>query len=100
MKRLRNIDAAVGAEVILKECDEHSRRSDDGIIERVSEIVAGLLIFYPYAEPSSLSVSEIRTASDLKVFFLSRRPCFDVDALDLEICLLYTSDAADETLEV
>ena len=35
-----DVHAAVGIEVILKERYEHSRRGDDGVVERVGEVLA------------------------------------------------------------
>ena len=39
-ERFGNLNAAVSLEIVLKESDEHSRRSDYGVVEGVSEVAS------------------------------------------------------------
>ena len=79
-----DVHAAVGIEVILKERYEHSRRGDDGVVERVGEVLAVLAVDADF-KPARLRVTEVRTGADLEVFLLSGRPRLDVYGLHLEI---------------
>ena len=54
-----DINAAVGVEVIFKECDEHSRRSNDGIIERMGKIFFAVLAVDSDCESASLCVAAV-----------------------------------------
>ena len=84
-KDLGNIDAAVGVQVVLEERDEHTRGSDDGVVERVGEIELAVLAADADLQTARLRVAEIRAGADLKVLLLARAPRFDIAALNLEI---------------
>ena len=43
-----DIDRAVSVEVVFKECDEHTGRSNDGVIEGVREIFLAVCAFYDH----------------------------------------------------
>lgn len=68
---LGNIHAAVCVEVIFKQGDEHSRRSDNGVVERVGIILAAVFAVDSYLESARLSVAEIGAGADLEIFLLS-----------------------------
>ena len=67
---LGNIDAAVGVQVVLEERDEHTRGSDDGVVERVGEIELAVLAADADLQSARLRVAEIRAGAYLKVLLL------------------------------
>ena len=56
---LGNIDRTVSIHVILEECDEHSGRSNNGVVKSMSKIFA-ILTVYADAKTSCLSITEVR----------------------------------------
>lgn len=54
---LRYSDGAVLVEIILKKCNEHSRRSGNGVVEGMSEVFLSALALYSDTKPSCLSVA-------------------------------------------
>ena len=54
-----NIDAAVGIEVVFEERYEHSRRSNNGVVERMGEVLAVLAVD-AYFQPARLCIAEVR----------------------------------------
>ena len=64
---LGDADAAVLVEIVLEECDEHSRGSHNGIVEGVGKVVA-VFALDADAETSCLSIAQIRAGANLKIF--------------------------------
>ncbi len=47
-QRLGNSNGSVGVKVVFKKSNKHSRRSYNGIVKRVREILAAILVLYSY----------------------------------------------------
>ncbi len=71
--------------MIFKKRDEHTRGSDDGVVERVGEIHFAVRALYAHPETARLRVAEIGAGADLEIFLLARRPRLDIAGLDLEV---------------
>ena len=84
-QHLGDDDAAVGLEVILKERDEHTRRGDAGVVERVGEVILAVLALDADVQAACLRVAEVRAGADLKILLLARAPRLDVAGLDLQV---------------
>ena len=65
-----NIDAAVGIEVVFEERYEHSRRGNNGVVERMGKVLAVLAVD-AYFQPARLCVAEVRAGADLEILLLS-----------------------------
>ena len=57
--------------MIFKECDKHSRRSNNCVVECVCKILAVLAV-YTDLKTSCLCVAEVGAASDFKILLLTR----------------------------
>ena len=84
-QHLGNDDAAVGLQVVLEERDEHTRRGDAGVVERVGEIILAVLALDADVQAAGLRIAEVRAGADLKVLLLARAPGLDVTGLDLQV---------------
>ena len=69
-QHFRNADASVCLKVVFKECDEHSGRSNDRIVEGMREVLA-VFARDPDTEASCLSVAEVGTGADLEILLLT-----------------------------
>ena len=81
---LRDPDGSVFVQVILKEGNEHSRRSDAGVVEGMSKVCA-FGSPDPYLKTSCLSVASVGAGTYFEILFLSGRPCLNVAGLDLKV---------------
>ena len=86
-----NVDGAVSIEVVFEECDEHTGRRNNGVVEGVGKVLA-VLAAYADLQAACLCIAEVGAAADLEVFLLARRPCFNVNGFNLECC---SGDLAD-----
>ena len=80
----RNIYASVCIQVVLQECDQHSRRSNYGVVQRMSEIFTVFTVYTDF-QSSGLCITQVRAASYFEVFLLSWRPCFYVDRFHFQV---------------
>ena len=78
-ERNGNVDGAVCVEVVFQECDQHSRRSDDGVVERVGEVLAVLAAVDADFQAARLCVAEVGAGAYLEVLLLAGRPRLDVE---------------------
>ena len=78
-------DGAVGLEAVLQERDEHARRRDHGIVQRVREILLAVLSVHADAEAARLGVAERGAGADLEILLLARGPRLDVERLHLQV---------------
>ena len=85
-KLLRNTYASICLEVILKESDQHTRRSNNCIVESMGKILFAVLTVHADLKASCLCVAEVGAGTDFKILLLARRPCLYVNGLDLQIC--------------
>ena len=83
--RLGNIHRTILIEVILQKSNQHSRRCNHRIVEGMRVVVAALPVLDTDAQPACLCITQVGAAPDLEIFFLSGRPCLDIDALDLQV---------------
>ena len=81
---LRDPDGAVFVKVVLKESDEHSRRSNACIVKSMSKVSA-LRSPDPDLKTSCLSVAQVGAGTYFEILLLSGRPCLNVTGLDLEV---------------
>src|SRR5699024_25956 len=77
--------SAVGVQIVLKERNEHPRRGDAGVVQRVRQIQLPVLAADADLQPPRLSVAEIRAAAYLEILPLPRAPRLNVAALYLEV---------------
>lgn len=70
-KHLGDSYATIRLKMILKECDKHTRRCDDCIIEGMRQIHSAVGALYAHSEAASLCISEVGAGADLKIFLLS-----------------------------
>ena len=86
-QRLRDADRAVVVEVVLQKCNQHTRRSHNGVVQGVWQVgLFGFLVLDTDAKASCLSIAQVGAAANLKVFLLTWAPCLYVQALDLQVC--------------
>ena len=78
-------DAAVGLQMVLEECDEHTRRSHAGVVQSVGQIGLAILALDADVEAASLCIAQVGAGADFEVFLLAGAPCLDVAALDLQV---------------
>ena len=71
--------------MILQQRDQHSRRRNYGIVQRMNKVCT-VLALCADLQAACLRITEIRAGADLEIFLLTRRPCFDIAGLDLEVC--------------
>ena len=72
--------------MILKESDQHSRRSDTCIVEGIGEMLSPVSSLDLNIQTAGLRVAKIGAGANLKILFLTRRPCLHIERLDLQIC--------------
>ena len=65
-------DRAVGLEAVLQERDEHTRRRDHGVVQRVREILLAVLAVHADAQAARLGVAERGAGTDLELLLLAR----------------------------
>lgn len=58
-KHLGDSHASVRLKMILKEGNEHTRRSDNGIVQRVRKIYLAVRALYTHSQPASLCIAEV-----------------------------------------
>ena len=81
----RDANAAVCLEVVLKECDEHTRRCNNGVVQRVGKVLAVFAV-YADAQAARLCITKVGATADLKVLLLARGPRFNVHRLNFQVC--------------
>ena len=86
LKNLRDAYRTVCIQIILKECNKHTRRCNYCIIQCICKILRAITSLYTDSKSTSLSISEIRAASYLEILLLSRTPRLYIAALYLEVC--------------
>ena len=87
LQRLRDCNRAVLTQVVLEECDQHTRRCNNGVVQRVCEVqlLRILLAADTDAQTARLCVAEVGAGADLEVLLLARRPCLYVAGFDLQV---------------
>ena len=85
LQYIRDRDRAVGLESVLQERDQHARRCDHGVVQRVRKILLAVLAVHADAEAARLGVAERGARADLELLLLARGPGFDVERLDLQV---------------
>lgn len=77
-KNFRNAYGSVCIQVVLQECDQHTRRSNYGVVQVCAaflSVLAATRIFRRLAGRSP-RLEQLPTS---KYFFLTRRPCLNID---------------------
>ena len=68
LEALRDGDASVLLEVVLKERNEHTRGCNAGVVERVGQIHLAVRTLDADAETAGLCVAEVRAGANLEIF--------------------------------
>ena len=85
LQSLRNADAAILIQVVFEECDQHSRRCHNGVVQCMCEILLAVCALHTDTKASCLCVTEVGAAADFEILLLTGRPCLNVDGLLLQI---------------
>ena len=78
-------DTAIGLQMVLEECDEHTRRSHAGVVQSVGQIGLTILALDADVQAAGLCIAQVGARADFEVFLLAGAPCLDVAALDLQV---------------
>ena len=69
-------DAAVGLQMVLEECDEHTRRSHAGVVQSVGQIGLAILALDADVQAAGLCIAQVGAGADFEVFLLAGVDCF------------------------
>ena len=83
-QRFWNANGAVVVQVVFQECDEHTWRSNNGVVQGVSEVVSAFA-FDADTQSASLSVAQVGAGTNFEVFLLTWRPSFYVDGFYFQV---------------
>ena len=65
LEHLRDGDGAVCLEVVLEERDQHTRRSNNGVIQSMREVQLTVLTAYTNLQAASLCVAQVGAGANL-----------------------------------
>ena len=72
--------------MVLQKCNQHTRRCDNGIVERMRQVGFSVLTLDANSQATGLSIRKVGTGADFKIFFQSWGPGLNVAGFDLQIC--------------
>src|SRR5699024_7977930 len=82
LEHLRDGDGAVCLEMVLEECDQHTRRSNNGVVQGMSQVQLTVLTTYTNLQAASLCVAQVGARANLEVLLLAGAPSLDVAGLN------------------
>ena len=71
LQHLGDGDAAVGLQMVLEECDEHTRRSHAGVVQGVGQIGLAVLALDADVQAACLCIAQIGAGADLEILLLT-----------------------------
>ena len=84
-KNFRNAYGSVCIQVVLQECDQHTRRSNYGVVQGMCQVFLSVLAVDTDFQTSCLCITKVGAASYLEVFLLTRRPCLNIDRFYFQV---------------
>ena len=67
LQHLGDGDAAVGLQMVLEECDEHTRRSHAGVVQGMGQIGLAVLALDADVQAACLCIAQIGAGADLEI---------------------------------
>lgn len=64
-------DTAIGLQMVLEECDEHTRRSHAGVVQSVGQIGLAILALDTDVQTAGLCIAQVGAGADFEVFLLA-----------------------------
>ena len=90
-KNFRNAYGSVCIQVVLQECDQHTRRSNYGVVQGMCQVFLSVLAVDTDFQTSCLCITKVGAASYLEVFLLTRRPCLNIDRFYFQVSQVASS---------
>ena len=78
-------DAAVFAQVVLQEGDQHARRRDHGVVQGVGKVGPAVFPLHADLQAAGLGIAQVRAGTDLEILLLAGAPGLDVAGFDLQV---------------